>query len=198
MSRLVEIISSSTGKHFLLFGLDDSSLSSFYLQLWITKYGIRMTDWVQAMGLNWISFMNSDIWVHNDETVARCNLFEEKRDCIVGVVINEDPLKIKLLDSLDIHSTDKWEVQSITIPASLNYPNGMYSKIPKERFIARDGTWRAEFLRNMKTNSSTASVIDAINGEPLRGTECYMLLKNTSNDQVKLFKLSVNMTKSKV
>lgn len=198
MAREVQIVSSTTGSHFLLFGLDSDSLSSFYLQLWITKYGVRMTDWVQSMGLNWISFMNSDVWVHNDETVSRCKLYGEQRDCIIGIVSNKDPLKIKLYDSLELHTDQEWEVMEITIPASLNTPDGMYSKIPKQRFKKRQGTLRAEFLRNMKTKNSTASVINALSGEVLQGHSIYLKMRNTSTSQVRLFKCMVNTTKTRV
>ena len=157
-----------------------------------------MVDWVQAMGLNFVSFMGGDLWIHNDEDQDRCNLFGEKRDCIVGVVTNESPTEIKLLDSMGVHSDSTWEVTAITIPPSLNYPSGMESKIPTALFKKRDSVWKARFLRNMKSTSDTASTIDAINGEPLKGYEAYMTLKNTSNSQVKLFKIEVNSTLSRV
>lgn len=194
MARQIDILSNVDGTHYLLVGLDNNSLSSFSWQLWITKYGVRMCDWVQAMGLNFISFMGADLWVHNDESTDRCNLFGEKRDCIVGVVSNEQPLLIKMYDSLGVHTDGEWEVMEITVPPTLNYPDGMYSKIPAQRFKKRQGIWQAEFLRNMKTSSSTASVLDAINGEHLRGYSIYMKLRNTSNDEVKLFRLSVAQT----
>lgn len=198
MARQIDIISSRQGIHVIEIGLNSNELSSFKLQMWLTKYGIRMVDWVQSMGLNFISFMGGDIWIHNDDSVARCNLFGEKRDCVVGVVSNEDPLRIKVYDSLGVFSDSEWEVTSITIPPTLNYPNGMYSTIPTARFNKRDGVWKASFLRNMKSTSDTASVIDAIKGEPLRGQEAYIVLKNISDSQVKLFKIEVNATVSRV
>jgi hypothetical protein len=196
----IDLISISNGAHYLQFGMNSNELCSFQVQMWIEKFGIRMIDWCQAMGLNFITFMGGDLWIHNqdDADQNRCNLFGEKRDCIVGVVSNEEPTKIKVFDSLGVHSDSTWEITEIIIPATLNYPQGMYSKIPKERFKKRDGVWVAEFLRNMKTNSSTASVMDAINGESLRGNHIYMLMKNISDDQVKLFMVDVNSTKSKV
>ena len=199
MAREIQLISSSDGKHYILIGLNDDELSNFSIQLWIEKFGVRMVEWAQAMGLNFITFMGKDLWVHNqdDANQDRCNLFGEKKDCIVGIVTNEEGTKIKLYDSIGIHTDHKWEITDIYVPATLNYPNGQYSKLPKERFKYRDGIWQAEFLRNMKTNSSTASVIDAINGEPLRSYEMYMLLKNTDDDQVKLFGVTVNATLSK-
>jgi len=198
VARQIDIIALESGMHYLLFGFNAEELANFSIQIWITKYGARLVDFVQAMGLNFISFIGGDLWIHNDEDQDRCNLFGEKRDCIVGVVTNENPTEIKLLDSIGIHSDSTWEVTSITIPATINYPNGMESKIPTSMFKKRDSVWKARFLRNMKSTSDVASVIDAINGEALRGYEAYCVLKNTSNSQVKLFQVEINMTKSRV
>jgi hypothetical protein len=201
MAREITLISQSTSTHYLLFGMSEEELVSFKMQLWIEKTGAQAVDWVQAMSLGFISFMGGELWIHNSDEVPRCNLYGEEKDCIVGVISNEDPTKVKLFDSLGIHSDGEWEITEIIIPATLNYPNGMVSKIPKERFKKRDGVLRAEFLRNMKTNQSTISVIDALNGEPMRGYECYMVLKNVNNpdgNQVKLFKVSVSTSSSRV
>lgn len=157
-----------------------------------------MVDWTQKLGLNFVTFLGGDLWIHNDDTVDRCNLFGEKRDCIVGVVSNEMPNVVKIWDSLGVQSDSPWEITSITIPPSLNHPQGMYSTLPTNQFKRRDGVWLAKFLRNMKSASGTASVLDAVQGEELKGSEMYLTLKNTSNDQVKLFALEFNMTKSRV
>jgi hypothetical protein len=69
----------------------------------------------------------------------------------------------------------------------------MFSKLPTQMFKKRNGVWQARFLRNMKSTGSTESVIDAIGGEPLKGYQAYMLLKNTNTEQVKLFMVDVNM-----
>jgi len=198
MSVIVDIVATRTDWHVLQIGLDASDLADFKIQCWITRYGARLIDLAQAMGLNFITFMGGDLWIHNDDTQDRCNLFGEKRDCIVGVVANEQPMTVKVFDSMDVHSDHQWEVTSITIPPTLNYPSGMTSAIPTAQFKKRGGLWRAKFLRNLKSASDTASVLDAIHGETLRGQEAYIVLKNTSNDQVKLFKLTVNETTSRL
>jgi len=56
----------------------------------------------------------------------------------------------------------------------------------------------AEFLRNMLSTDSTARAIDALRGEALRGNVAYMILRNTDTEQVKLFKVTVNLTQSNV
>lgn len=199
--RVIEIISTSTGTHYIAFGMNSDEIASFSIQLWITKTGKRFVDWAQSTGMGIISFMGGDLWIHNSDEVPRCNLFGEQKDCIVGIVSNEEPTKVKLLDSIGIHSDGEWEITEVIIPATLNYPNGMYSKIPVEQFKKRDGVMRAKFLRNMKTDSDTISVINGLNGEPLRGYEAYMVLKNVNNatgEQIKLFKIDINSTSSRI
>ena len=198
MAVQIDIVSTSDGIHYLEFGVDSNTTGGWAVMLWITHYGVHIIDWAQSIGMGFITFMGNELWVHNSDDVDRCNLFGEQKDCVVGIISNEQSNKIKLYDSLHIHSNDEWEVVSVTIPASLNYPSGMESRIPKERFIARDGIWRAEFLRNMYTTSNTESVLDLVRGEPLRGHACYMVLKNTSTEQVKLFKVEVRQTVSRV
>ena len=198
MAIQVDIVSTRQGMHALLIGMDSNELADFQIMVWLTKFHPRPVDVTQAMGLNWISFMGGDLWIHNDENQDRCNLFGEKRDCVVGVITNESPMQIKVLDSMGVHSDSTWEITSITLPATINHPDGMSSKIPSEQFKRRGGIWRAKFLRNMKSTSDTASVLEAIQGEPLRGAEAHIVMKNTSNSQVKLFEVTIEMTTSRV
>jgi hypothetical protein len=197
MAREIVLVSTTTGVHHLEFGMDANELSSFAIMCWITKYGQRAVDWLQGLSLGFISFMGGDVWIHNSDDVPRVNFFGEQKETKVGIVANENPLIVKILDSIGIHSDHKWEVESLTIPMALNTPNGMYSKIPKERFKKREGVWQCEFLRNMKTTTATASVIEAIKGEHLRGYSAYLVLRNTDTTEVKLFKVSINMTASR-
>jgi len=198
MTTLIDLTAKYNGEHYIEVGLDSSVLVPFSWQLWITKYGERAIDWCQVIGLNFITVMGGDLWVHNSDTAPRCNLYGEQKDCIIGVVTNEEPTKLKLFDSLGVHTDGQWEITSIIIPADMNHPHGMESKIPKERFKRRTGVWKAEFLRNMKTSSDVVKAIEAISGEPLMGYSAYMVLENVNNptgERVKLFKVSVESTK---
>jgi hypothetical protein len=200
MARTIEIISTTNGSHFLLFGFNADEMSSFGIQLWITKYGKRYIDWAQSLGMNFITFMGGDLWIHNSDDVPRANLYGEQKDVIVGIVSNEEPTKVKVFDSIGIDSDGMWEVSEVIIPPNLNYPQGMMSEIPVEHFKNRNGIWQAHFLRNMQTNQSTASVLDSLQGEELRGNECYLTLKNVNNpdgEQVKLFRVEINCTSSR-
>jgi hypothetical protein len=197
VARVIDIISTSTGAHYLEVGIDSNSLSSFGWQLYITKTGRRAVDWVQHLSLGFVSFMGGDLWIHNYDEVPRCNFFGEQKEMKVGVVANENPNLIKILDSIGIHTDGSWDIESVTIAKTPNTPNGMSSFIPTQRFKKREGVLSAEFLRNMKTTSSTSSVIEAIRGETLRGNSAYILLRNTQSSQVKLYKVTINMTTSR-
>jgi len=196
----IELVATSSGTHYLLFGMNASEAASFGVQMWITKHGQRAVDWLQHLSLGWLSFMGGDIWVQNqpESIVERVNFFGEHKDVYMSVVANENPNMVKILDSLGIHTDGEWEVTSVIIPKTLNYPNGMSSRIPLGKFKKREGIWRAEFLRNMQTTSSTDSVLELLRGEPLRGRAAYLVLRNVQTTEVKLYAISVAMTTSKI
>jgi len=196
----ITLTATSDGAHYFCAGLNQNELSNFELQMWIQKFGKRAVDWVQSLSLGWLSFMEGDVWIQNqpETLVERVNFFGEQKETIVGVVANEKANLIKVLDSIGIHTDSEWEVESVTIPKTLNYPIGMSSRIPKGKFKKREGILRAEFLRNMTTTSSTPSVLDLMRGSELRGYAAYIVLKNTSTTQMKLFKIDINMTTSKI
>lgn len=198
MTREIQLVSQTSGVHYLLFGLDTGESTSFSVQYYLEKFGPRALEWMQALNIGWVSFLGADIWIHNSNDAERCNYYGERKECKVGVVANQNPTIIKTLDSLEIHSDHEWEVTSVIIPATLNNPDGMSSKIPKGKFKKREGVLYAEFLRNMKTSSGTESVLEALNGETLRGYLGYLIMTNTDTEQVKLFRLGVNYTTSKV
>lgn len=195
--RTIQITVTESGTYYIEIGLDPSSTASFDLQMWVTRTGQRAIDWLQSMSLSFASFMGGNVWLHNSDDVSRCNLFGEQKDCKVGVVVNENPATTKVFDSLAIYTDGEWEVESVTIPADKNYPHGMYSKIPKENFINREGVAYSEFLRNMKTTSSSISYVEALSGEPLRGNYAYVILKNTETAKVQLVEIDFNLTKSR-
>ena len=197
MARQIDIVSTSRGEHYLLFGFNAGEMAKFSIQLWITHYGLRAVDWLQSLSLGYCSFMSGDVYLHNSDEVDRCNLFGEQKDFKVGIVMNEDPPHTKILDSLGIYTNGEWEVESVTIQPDQNYPDGMSSFIPKSFFKKREGVLYSEFLRNMKTSSSTPKAIEALTGEALRGNCAYLVLKNTSADKVEIWMVNLQLTKSR-
>ena len=195
--RQIDLVSATDGIHHLEFGFNANELSTFSIRLWITHYGGRAIDYLQALSLNYCSFMGGDLWVHNSNDVPRANFFGDQKDVKLGIGINEKPEVTKILDSLGIYTDGAWSVESLTISPDLNYPNGMYSVIPQNIFKKREGVLYAEFLRNMKTSGSTIKAIEALTGEPLRGNCAYMVLKHTGGADCQIWRIDINATSSR-
>jgi hypothetical protein len=198
MSGAIELTAITSGTHYLLFGSDSSKTMAFEISMYIEKFGPRALEWFQALNLGFASFLGADIWIHNSDDVPRDNFYGEQKDSVVGLIANQEQGTVRTLDSIAIQSNSEWDVYEVVIPVSVNYPDGMFSKIPLGRFKKREGVLFAEFLRNMKSTDSTARTIDALKGEVLRGECAYIKMRNTSTSQFKLFRVTVNMTTSKI
>jgi len=195
--RTIELVSTTSGSHYLLVGFDADSLASFKWTCYVTKFGKRSADFVQSLSLGFVSFMGGDIWLHNSNDVPRASLFGEQKEVKVAVVANQEPNLVRILDSIGLHTDGTWSVESVIIPKTLNTPNGQYSIIPKERFKKREGIYQAEFLRNGKTTSATISPIEYIKGESLRGNSAVITLKNNDTQEVRLYKVDLYQTSSR-
>ena len=150
------------------------------------------TEWDDKVGLLYVTFKDSDDDTQN-ETIA----FHEKSNRWFSVV-NNDPLITKLFDTIGIHTDGDWSVGTITIGDNQNYTYGMSSQIPQSYFEEREGIQCANFLRNQLTSSSSASVSDLFEGEPLRGRTMYIKMTNTSTSEVRMFAIDVTSTKSDI
>jgi hypothetical protein len=143
------------------------------------------------------SFLKGELWKHNSTTADRATYYGTKHDAVIDFVVNNEAGLIKLFDAIGIHTNGDWEAEEITIEDSINYPNGMTSKIPSSVFVKREGVLLSEFLRNMKTRSATATALDLYQGEPLRGRTMYVKLINTATTEVYIAKIDINETISK-
>ena len=197
MSRTVEIIALTKGEHYVQFGFAQDELASFKVQMWIERKTKRAIDWLGAMSLGFVSFMGGNVWKHNSDNVPRNNLFGEQKDAKIGFAINEKATVTKILDSLGLYTNGEWEVESVVIPPDLNYPNGMYSRIPKETFQRREGVLYSQFLRNMKTSSGIVNPVEALTGEELRGNSAYVILKHVGGEDVQLWKIDIKAQSSR-
>ena len=197
MARIIELVATTQGSHYLIFGFSSSELATFSLQLYITKYGKRAIDWLQAMSLGFVSFSGGNVYLHNDDSVPRANLFGEQKDKKFGLVINEQATTTKILDSIGIYTDGNWEVESVTIPPDFNYPDGMFSRIPSSYFKKREGVLYSNFLRNGKTSSSVVKQSELLSGEPLRSNEAYVVIKHIGTAETQVWKVDCQCTASR-
>lgn len=140
---------------------------------------------------------------HNDRLYelysnsTRCNLYGEQKTSYIQFVTHGAANVNKIFNAMGIESDGIWTVDPIEIDASTSYPNGMYSKIPASNFVVEEGIQKSEFLKNMKTRSSSATNYDLWNGEDLRGKVLKIKMTNSDTDKVELFKVNVNSEISK-
>jgi hypothetical protein len=154
-------------------------------------------DWIGGGVSSLSGYKSEDVYVHNDVNRERCYLYNTRKSSEVKIVTNKPPVETKVFDSLEYKSNKSWDVPLIEIPADASYPNGMQSLIPESRFKVREGIFSSDFLRNMKTNQSTATNIDLLKGEELRGPAMEVTLVNDDTEEVNLFSVTVNSSKSR-
>jgi len=146
---------------------------------------------------NFCSYYNEDVWIHNSHA-TRNYFWGIFTDSSLNVISNINANMVKEFLTMAIHSNKPWDVTSITIPATINYPEGMYSLIPEARFEEDEGVLRSDYLCNMKTTSSSATVPDLLNGDNLRGYVIIHTLVNDDTTEMYLFKVDVSSNVSKM
>ena len=143
-----------------------------------------------------MSFVKENIHLHNDNT-TRCNFFGVQKEYTARVYGVASPNIIKIFESIALHTNARFEVTDIQIPVSLNYPNGMQSKLPSGRFEKEEGVLRSDYLCNQKTNQATATIPDLVNGDNLRG---YIIQQDLDGDETTehtLYKIDILSQPSK-
>ena len=163
---------------------------------WVSFYDHKDTDgnWLDgymAYKGRFFAFLSGAIYEMNSTSANRATFFDKKHDVDVDFVINAVANEVKVFNSIVLHSDGEWTGEDIEIPSSLNYPNGMVSKIPSTEWHEREGKYHAAFLRNMKTRSASATALDLRSGEPLRGETMYVQLTNTDISKKRLLKVDV-------
>jgi hypothetical protein len=144
-----------------------------------------------------VSYIGENLYIHNDNAV-RNNFWGQQRDSIVEVIANEAPSVKKTFEAMALHSNKPWDVPWVGIPADSTYGDGMQSKLPERRFRLMEGIFTANYLRNMKTYTSTASNLDLVRGETLRGYYAEHRLVNDDTVEVTLFKVDVTGNVSRI
>jgi len=141
-----------------------------------------------------VSFRTGNLYEHDSNT--RMMLHGTQRSFELQFVSNINPDKVKCLDAISLdtsnnkynslYPTKSWQVYSVTVPASSQYPNGQYSKIPASRFVHKQGRLYSDFLRDAYTTTGSETPLDYINGQKLMNNFFLITLKHTNTDLVNL------------
>lgn len=144
-----------------------------------------------------VSYIGDGVYIHNSNA-TRNNFWGTQRESIVHVTANESPNIKKTFEAMAIHSNKPWDVNYISVDLDGTYVNGMQSKLPESKFRLIEGIYCANYLRNMKTYDTSASNLDLIRGEMLRGYYADHRLVNDDTTEVTLFKVDVSGNVSRI
>lgn len=165
---------------------------------WECTVELTQADLLRSTSRDLISFIDEDLYIHNDNT-NRGYFYDGYKTAELNIIMNESPEWTKVLDSIALNTNDgTWVVTAIEIPPTPQYPNGQSSRIPNEIFTKRENGMYSEFLRNMKTSSTSESLLELREGEQLRGQTATITLENSATTEVVLYDVVINMSPSKI
>lgn len=148
-------------------------------------------EWYETLGKYLISFKDGQVYVHYENDLYN-NFFGVQYGQELRVTANMGRNTIKVFNNMDLYSNIAWEVPTVSIPSSPNYPNGMLSKIPASRFVAKEGVFHAPFFRDQNDPRYANSVTLALTqGRRLRGETIELTMTNTSTDLVYVKALNI-------
>lgn len=127
------------------------------------------------------SFMKGDAYLH-DGGHGSLVLFDHKKEPSLEFVVNPEPLKTKVFNSIAILSNCKWksdQIGDISVVPSDNNPRGMRTFIPDMAFKSEEGVFYSDIPGNCVDEATgVESKYNSINGEVMRGNTLRVKLKS--------------------
>ncbi len=155
-------------------------------------------EWYETLGKYLVSFKNGQPYIHYENPLYN-NFYGVQYGQELRVTANLGRNTIKVFNNLDLYSNIAWEIPTITIPSGPNYPNGMLSKIPAARFVAKEGVFHAPFFRDQNDPKySSSAVIALTQGRRLRGETIELTMTNTSTSLVYVKALNIFVEQSEL
>jgi len=167
---------------------------------WFSFYSFIPEMYGRIGGGYFTSFRDGQLYLHNQD-VNRCTFYGEKFKQIIKITSNKNPNIVKVFDAIGVKpmKASTWEAPvsgDIEVEVYGMYPNNMISRLKSAIFDVEEGEGWSEFLRDMRSTSGTANVTDLYNGRELRGYSLSIKLENSDNDEVNLFVVQINSTRS--
>jgi hypothetical protein len=146
-------------------------------------------------GLKLISFTDGALHIH-EQNELRSNFNGVQSNARIKLVTNDDPSKVKVFTAIHQESNEPWHSPKLFVPPSNLAVNGMESRIPLSRVRPIEGVQYAEILRDINSPGFTNEDEALLNGRPLRGHVCEILLHNDNTELVKLFSVNTVIVQS--
>jgi len=152
-------------------------------------------EWMSGKFLSFLT-NNDSVWDHSSSSATPLSIYGEAKIATISVWSVVHPNRIKIFDSIALHTNVSGWYGGVYIPASLSYPSGMESRLFAANFKKRENALYTEFMFNGLSAGSTFSMRGLFNGESLRG---YVIENRLSiATEAQLFKVDVNYRISNV
>ena len=151
---------------------------------WKTNYSFT-PEYFGYTGTALTMFQDGQLWLAHSNPI-HCSFFGQKYPEKITIVCNISPDTIKRFLAFAYSSNKRWSVESIYIPPTENYPQGMLSSIVDTKFVSKEGYFYSEFNKNILTPGFATQLEALINGFDLRGAAMEITLRNDHDDSVSL------------
>ncbi len=159
---------------------------------WTTEYDHLAEQYAYSNG-TMIGIKNGQLWLHDTNSI-RNNFYGVQYSSKLTFVSNQNNSKMRIFLALVIDGSDLWycpDDDSIIIPPSSAYPNGMASRLQKTAFRRVGTDWYAPFKKDLNTPNKPSVLEALVNGRDLTGHAIVIRLQNDSTEEVSLKSASV-------
>lgn len=164
---------------------------------WTTNYSYEPEMMIRFIN-SYFTIKAGQLWVHNVNEV-RNNFYGQQYESQVKFYDNLDPTTIKLYFSMRTQGNSVWYapgIGDITITPVLGRSQGMASRLKKNNFKNYQGSFFANFLRNMLDARFDSQTDALFKGEPLRGRYMEITLHNAETNEAILFEVDIKSSAS--
>lgn len=162
------------------------------------RWKSRMSYFPEYYGSNalvFVSFMGGKLYEHNRVDAPRCNYYGNQHSMKVKLVSNKDYPKVKVYTSIAVYADKTFSspvLGDISIEPSVNYPNGMESRLVEGKWRWKEGVLYAQYLRDGLTPNFPTVDEAIMGGRKLRGETLVQQIENTDTDEATLYSVIVH------
>lgn len=141
---------------------------------------------------------NGKLWLSESNPI-RNNFFGVQYSSKLTILINGDPTVVKVFFSERVESNKRWfspNKGDIYIKPTEGKSLGMSSRLKKNNFKNYQGSFFADFLRNMDDPRFNDQLTALFEGAELRGRVMQLTLQNEDTDEAILFEIDVKSATS--
>lgn len=164
---------------------DNATLSYDARVKGFTSFHSYIPDGMTNLNNRFYTVKDGQLYLHNDETVARNTYYGVAYPSRISVLVNQDPSTIKELHAVSLEGSEPWEIDLRSYITTVG--DYKQSSLTTTNFEEKEGLWFAYARRNERTNYESKAaygvgVVTAINGSVVTINGGSALL--TTNDNI--------------